>query len=76
LVFPETESPDNPTAQSPVAFGRRLACAYFPCKEKALMFAFTHFVFDSVLTPENAACLLWGVMFALGYRVYRAQQRS
>lgn len=39
------------------------------------MAAVTHFVFNSVLTAENAVCLLWGVMFALGYRIYHAQRR-
>jgi hypothetical protein len=39
------------------------------------MAAVAHFVSSSVLTPENAVGLLWGVMFALGYRVYHAQRR-
>jgi hypothetical protein len=40
------------------------------------MLAFSQFILNSVLTPQNAVCLLWGLMFALGYRVYHSQKRS
>lgn len=40
------------------------------------MIAISQFVWNSILTPEHAVTLLWGLMFALGFRVYHAQKRS
>lgn len=44
--------------------------------EKDVMIAALQFVWNSVITPENAVCLLWALMFALGYRVYHSQKRA